>query len=82
MNNIFQVIRAKLREIMKTADLDTMTSKVIRTQLEKQVSSNKLSLFRYQHFKWQTFIYHVCLRWKTFHLRVKSNDQIEKLLKN
>ena len=47
MNNIFQVIRAKLREIMKTADLDTMTSKVIRTQLEKQVSSNKLSLFRY-----------------------------------
>ena len=35
-----QVIRAKLREIMKTADLDTMTSKVIRIQLENQMERN------------------------------------------
>lgn len=35
-----QVIRGKLREIMKTADLDTMTSKVIRIQLENQLERN------------------------------------------
>ena len=34
------VIRSKLREIMKTVDLDTITSKSIRTSLESEMNQN------------------------------------------